>query len=69
MIAPKTITPHTMAHSTEAAVQEVVDLFKAERVDVEVEGFVLVADANTDGAGFREHRDLLCSDHFMFNKS
>ena len=30
----------------------VVDLLKAERVDVEVEGFVLVADTYTDGAEF-----------------
>src|SRR5260370_35918350 len=33
----------------------VVDLLKAELVDIEVEGFVLVADAYTDGADFREH--------------
>src|SRR2546423_3119165 len=33
----------------------VVDLLKAELVDIEVEGFVLVADTYTDGADFREH--------------
>ena len=33
----------------------VVDLLKAELVDIEVEGFVLVADAYTDGADLREH--------------
>lgn len=47
----------------------VVDLFKAELVDVEVEGFVLVADTDTNGADFREHKYLLFSDYFMFNDS
>src|SRR6266550_519072 len=44
----------------------VIDLFKAELVDIEVEGFVLVADTYTDGANFCEHRYLLFFDHFMF---
>src|SRR5260370_28434325 len=41
----------------------VVDLLKAELVDIEVEGFVLVADAYTDGGDFREHMFLLSIDH------
>src|SRR5205807_952319 len=47
----------------------VIDLLKAELVDIEVEGFVLVADTYTDGADFREHRYLLFVDHSMFNDS
>src|SRR6266480_553703 len=47
----------------------VVDLLKAKRVDVEVEGFVLVAHAYADGADFREHISLLFVDHSMFNDS
>ena len=41
----------------------VINLLKAERVDIEVEGFVLVADAYSDGADFREHSFLLSVDH------
>jgi hypothetical protein len=47
----------------------VIDLLKAERVDIEVEGFVLVADTYTDGAYFREHRYLLFVDHSIFNNN
>ena len=45
----------------------VINLLKAERVNIEVEGFVLVADTYTDGADFREHRYLLFVDCSMFN--
>src|SRR5205823_13352739 len=47
----------------------VIDLLKAKFVDVEVEGFVLVANADADGADFREHIFLLFVDHSMFNNS
>src|SRR5258708_2232245 len=47
----------------------VIDLLKAELVDIEVEGFVLVADTHTDGADFREHVYLLFVDQSMFNDS
>src|SRR5712691_8219456 len=47
----------------------VIDLLKAERVDIEVEGFVLVADPYTDGADFREHQYLLFVDYSIFNDS
>src|SRR5437588_2699653 len=47
----------------------VIDLLKAELVDIEVKGFVLVADAYTDGADFREHIYLLFVDHSIFNDS
>src|SRR5947208_496208 len=47
----------------------VINLLKAELIDIEVEGFVLVADTYTDGADFREHRYLLFVDHSMFNDS
>src|SRR6266852_176283 len=47
----------------------VIDLLKAERVDIEVESFVLVADPYTDGADFREHKYLLFVDHSIFNDS
>src|SRR5207248_341967 len=47
----------------------VIDLLKAKLVDIEVKGFVLVADTYTDGADFREHRYLLFVDHSMFNDS
>src|SRR5439155_25606697 len=47
----------------------VIDLLKAERVDIEVEGFVLVADTYTDGADFREHNYLLFVDHSISNDS
>ena len=40
----------------------VVDLLKAELVDVEVRGLVLVADTYTNGADFREHTYLLFID-------
>jgi hypothetical protein len=47
----------------------VINLLKAERVDIEVEGFVLVADTDTDGADLREYRYLLFVDHSRFNDS
>src|SRR5579875_4200901 len=43
----------------------VVDLFKAECVDVEVERLILVADTYGDGADFCEHRYLLFVHHFF----
>src|SRR5579859_6983071 len=33
----------------------VIYLFEAELVNIEIKGFVLIADANGDGADFREH--------------
>src|SRR5436309_3409428 len=47
----------------------VVDLLKAELVDIEVAGFVLVADSYTDGADFREHIYLLFVDHSIFKNN
>src|SRR5258708_33882269 len=47
----------------------ILDLLKAELVDIEVEGFVLVADTYTDGADFREHRYLLFVDYSISNDS
>src|SRR6266851_5282266 len=37
----------------------IIDLLKTQRVDVEVQGFILVAHANADGANFCEHEYLL----------
>ena len=45
----------------------VVDRFEAKLVDLEVERFVLVADADSDGTEFREHIYLLFVDrHVLF---
>jgi hypothetical protein len=46
----------------------VVNLFKAEIVNIKIEGFVLIADAYRDGTDFREHDSSILSGEIVSSR-